>query len=88
MSVIPLFVTTLSSARLSKIAWSSIESLVEVISSMEKSGLLASGIGDVRSTCPHNVSGISSRGVEGWLLDLDVVDRFAERAGRCDSADE
>jgi len=96
MSVIPFLVMRLpdvhpflgtSSGRVVKISCSSTESLVDVISSIERSGArsgsLDSGVEDVRIThCGHNVSGMSSRGVEGKVLEPDIVEPLSESAGR------
>lgn len=63
-------------------AWSSRESLVEVISSMERSGSPVSGVLPVRRTRGHNFSGMSSRGDVGKLLFLEVLEALVEGGGR------
>lgn len=73
---------SLSLGRLVKKASSSRDSLVEVISSMESSGLLVSGAVVVRRTRGHSFLGMSSSGDAGRLLVLEATEALADKAGR------
>ena len=72
----------ISLGRSFKIASSSSDSLVEVMSARDNSGLLVSGVVVDGNTRCQIFSGMSSRGVTGKVLALEAVDALADSIGR------